>query len=229
MPESQTNPTAPSEAFRNVPNAAETFGNVPQPAEAFGTIRNDAEAIGNVPTTRERKDNHTLTVREVARRFEAAGVARTERSIVNWCQPGRQGVARLDAYYDPNERRYFITPESVDLAIAEEQAKAAQHGSTPESSGTFPNSAETIPNTSEPNSDDSDTAELKREVLDLKIANRAKDMFIDQLKAERTAFAEERRDYVEKLMTFNRKVGELETRLLQLEGPEDRGSLEQTS
>ncbi len=35
-------------------------------------------------------------------------------------------------------------------------------------------------------------------------------------KEERTAFAEERRDYVEKLMTFNCKVGELETKLLQL-------------
>ncbi len=229
MPESQTYPTPPSEAFRNVPNAAESFGNLPQPAEAFGTIRNGAGAFGNVPMTTEQKDNHTLTVREVARRFETAGVARTERSIVNWCQPGKQGVARLDAYYDPNERRYFITPESVDLAIAEEQAKAAQRGSTPESSGTLPSPAETIPNTSEPEANDGDKAELKREVLDLKIANRAKDMFIDQLKEERTAFAEERRDYVEKLMTFNRKVGELETKLLQLEGPEGRGSPEQTS
>jgi hypothetical protein len=29
----------------------------------------------------------------------------------------------------------------------------------------------------------------------------------------------EREEYVEKLMDFNRKVGELETKLLQLEGP----------
>jgi hypothetical protein len=29
----------------------------------------------------------------------------------------------LDAYYDPNERKYFITPQSVELAIKEEQHK----------------------------------------------------------------------------------------------------------
>jgi hypothetical protein len=43
-----------------------------------------------------------MTVRETARLFETAGVARSERSIVNWCQKNRQGIARLDAYYDPN-------------------------------------------------------------------------------------------------------------------------------
>jgi hypothetical protein len=58
--------------------------------------------------------------------FEDAGVARTERSITNWCQLNAQGIARLDAYYDPNERKYFITPQSVELAIAEEKAKAAR-------------------------------------------------------------------------------------------------------
>jgi len=59
--------------------------------------------------------------------FEVAGVARTERSIINWCQLNSQGVARLDAYFDPNERRYYITPQSVELAIAEEKAKAARN------------------------------------------------------------------------------------------------------
>jgi hypothetical protein len=44
---------------------------------------------------------------------------------VNWCQHNALGVGKLDAYFDPNERKYFITPESVELAIAEEMAKAA--------------------------------------------------------------------------------------------------------
>jgi hypothetical protein len=52
--------------------------------------------------------------------FEAAGVARAERSIINWCQPNRQGIARLDSYYDPNERKYFITSQSVETVIKEE-------------------------------------------------------------------------------------------------------------
>ena len=95
-----------------------------------------------------------MTVREVARLFEAAGVARTERSITNWCQPNKMGVARLENYFDPNERKYFISPKSAEL------------------------------------------------------------------QKEREGFAQERQGYVEKLMNFNRKAGELETKLLQLQAPE---------
>ena len=53
--------------------------------------------------------------------------------------------------------------------------------------------------------------------MDLKITNKGKDFFIEQLQKERESFAQERQGYVEKLMSFNRKVGELETSLLQLE------------
>ena len=54
--------------------------------------------------------------------------------------------------------------------------------------------------------------ELEREIIDLKITNRGKDMFIEQLKGERTGFFEQ-------LLSANRKVGELETKLLQIESP----------
>ncbi len=64
-----------SEGFGTVPNPSAPFGAVPQGAEFFGTVRQPSE----------RTDNHTLTVREVARRFEQDGVARTERSIIKWC------------------------------------------------------------------------------------------------------------------------------------------------
>ena len=101
---------------------------VPHVAESFGTVPKAAEAAATPLDFVERKINHTLTVREVARMFEAAGVARTERSITNWCQASRTGIARLDSYFDPNERKYFITPESVNRAIQEEQSKAARTG-----------------------------------------------------------------------------------------------------
>lgn len=55
----------------------------------------------------------------------------------------------------------------------------------------------------------------------MKVTNRGKDYFIEQLQKERESFADERQTYVEKLMTFNRKVGELETRLLQIEAPSE--------
>jgi hypothetical protein len=67
-----------------------------------------------------------------------------------------------------------------------------------------------------------DIKALKLELMDLKITNRGKDYFIEQLQKEREAFANERQGYVENLMSFHRKVGELETRLLQLRGPGDR-------
>jgi len=52
--------------------------------------------------------------------------------------------------------------------------------------------------------------------MDLKITNRGKDYFIEQLQKERESFAQERAGYVEKLMGFNRKVGELEAALQRL-------------
>ena len=66
---------------------------------------------------------HTLTVREVVAKFRASGVPRSSRSITRWCRPGPDGVAYLDGYYDRSRNMYFITPESVENAIAEEKAK----------------------------------------------------------------------------------------------------------
>jgi hypothetical protein len=213
----------PSAGFGSVPNASAEFRTVPNPSEPFGIVRNHAEGFRSVPQVSERKQNHTLTVREAARMFETAGVARTERSIVNWCQPNRTGIARLDSYFDPNERRYYISPQSVELAIAEEKAKAAKINEPSEPFGKVPQAAEdfrTIPHAAETGNDTeaaseiekSRVKELERENLDLKIANRGKDYLIDQLKGERTGFFEQ-------LLTANKKMGELETKLLQLEEP----------
>ena len=76
---------------------AESPSEVQSHAEEFRTVPNDSADFGKLSQAAERKENHTLTVRETARMFEVAGVARTERSIINWCQPNRQGIARLDS------------------------------------------------------------------------------------------------------------------------------------
>ncbi len=192
-------PDFPSEGFRTAPNDSAAFGTIPQNAESFRTLQNASE----------RTSDHTLRVREVARMFEAAGVARTERSITNWCQPNKTGIARLDAFFDPNERRYFITPKSVELAIQEEQSK--------ENATSARNEADSghVPNASAGNGkpDRNEVGDLRREMMDLQITNRAKDMFIEQLQKERASFDDERKGYVETLMKFNRRVGQLETRL----------------
>jgi hypothetical protein len=162
-------------------------------------------------------------VREVARMFESAGVARTERSITNWCQPNRSGIARLDAYFDPNERKYFIAAKSVKQAIEEEKTKTAKGGELSEPAGSIPNDAEDVlkGRESEPEIDTASVRALEQKIFDLSIMNSGKDYFIEQLQKEREGFAQERQGYVEKLMSFNRKVGELETKLLQLEAPKE--------
>ena len=53
-------------------------------------------------------------------------MARTERSITRWCQPNPQGQSKLDCYFDTNEIKWLITPQSVTLAIAEEQARRGE-------------------------------------------------------------------------------------------------------
>ncbi|HEY5505560.1 MAG TPA: hypothetical protein VIK28_10425 [Sedimentisphaerales bacterium] len=198
-----------------VPQTAATSSDVAQTSADFRTVPKDAEEFGKVPQVAERKENHTLTVRETARMFETAGVARTERSIINWCQPNRQGIARLDSYYEPNERKYFITPQSVETAIQEEIQRAKKSTDVPDSES-FGSHVEPVKHSSATATakaaDERKVQELEREIMDLKITNRGKDMFIEQLKSERAGFFEQ-------LMSANRTVGQLETKLHQLDGP----------
>jgi hypothetical protein len=150
----------------------------------------------------------------MARMFETADVARTERSIINWCQPNRQGITRLDSYYDPNERKYYITPQSVERVIQEEVQRAKNLRDIPaaESFGSREGLVKRS-RTSTNGMDEQTFQELEREIFDLKIANRGKDYLIDQLKDERTSF-------FEKLLSSNRTVGQLEAKLKQLDSRE---------
>lgn len=195
-------------------------GNVPNTTESFGTIPNVADDFRTLPKVAERKESHTLTVREVARMFEAAGVARTERSITNWCQPNKLGVSRLDAYFDPNERRYFISPQSVELAITEEQAKAAKSNPISADGASIPNFSEDGSlNRSTPRGSNNNSAmeALEWKLRDLEITNKVKDQVIQKLEKEQERF-------VDKLMASSHRIGVLETKLLQLGAPneEDR-------
>lgn len=153
-------------------NSSETFRTLPNPAESFGALPNIADDFGTVQYGSARTENHTLTVRQAARMFEAAGVGRTERSITNWCQPNKTGVARLDCYFDPNERKYYLTPESVELAIAEEKAKAMRVVLPAQAEALTPNSQEYSNEHRQYSRNDyaSEIDELKKEIIDVKIA-----------------------------------------------------------
>jgi hypothetical protein len=71
---------------------------------------------------------HTITVREAARIFEDNDVPRTERAITNWCNENARGVTRLDACYDEEQRKYYITEASIARAIQEERDKSRHRG-----------------------------------------------------------------------------------------------------
>lgn len=190
-----------SEAFGNLRHPSESFGSVPKDSEDFGNLPQDAEPFRTVPKGPERTENHTLTIREVARLFEAAGVARSERSIVNWCQRNRQGLARLDAYLDPNERRYFITPESVDRAIQEELSKRTQNQPAPEPTMERDD-------TPEGGSESFRIAELKAEIRNLQIASEVKERWIKTLE-------DDRRRQEKTLLLLTHELGRIE-RLLEV-------------
>ena len=184
------------ETLGSLPNSAEPNGRIPQSTEQFGTRPNPADDIGNPPKTRggaEARQGHTVTVKEAARMFEAAGVPRTERSVVAWCNANRHEVARLDGFYDESQHRWFITPESIERAIAEEKSKARRNPSPkPEENASNPppiseprGSAGPQPSQNPPPRESRTSPDIESELMDLRITNRAKDYFIEQLRNER--------------------------------------------
>jgi hypothetical protein len=211
-------PSSKSE-YDSVRQDAETYGNVPQSTASYGKLPHAAAAFRNMPHSAEITERHTLTVKEVARMFEQAGVPRIERSIINWCQPNRQGIARLDAFFDTNERKYFITLQSVTAAIGEEQAKqrASEKVTPPESTDELRHDAETAaPHRTRRESDREQAREFDLKLRDLEITNRVKDKHIEMLEKERERFNEERQQYVTQLIGMSRLAGDMERRLLQL-------------
>ena len=199
-----------SEGFGNLPHPSATFGTVPHAAEGFGNIPQAAESFRTMRNAAERTEQHTLTVREVARLFDGAGVPRTERSIINWCRLNRHGVARLDAFFDENEGRYYITRQSVNRAVEEERAKQPATGNQPPAEKELPHHAETPPRR-DAGGDIDEVKELERQNRDLEIATRFKDLYIERLEKERG-------QYVQQLVCMSRYVGELESNVLQLGG-----------
>lgn len=207
------------------------------PSERFGKVRKtksiSSETFGTLPYVSERTAEHVLSVRAVAKMFENAGVARTERSIINWCHPNPQGIPRLDCFFDTNEHKYFITPLSVDRAISEERNKLKIQGQTTHSAttrhpaensssdsetfgkqaeafGILPKGAETFGNAT-PNRHG---RELEVQIRDLQITNKAKDMYIERLEKSGDKLFED-------LKHASQQLGELKSQIRQLEAPRE--------
>jgi len=225
---------------QNVPNTSErnkeSFGIIPHASE-----RKIKRSV-SVPNTSERTTQHTLSVKEVARMFEDANAACTERAIINWVKPNKHGIARLDGYYDPEERKWYITPESTYRVIEEEQRRSKSYipnssaqgkeifRTVPHSSEQQKNDSSNVPNASEQIEENNEAvrkvSELERDKKDLEhklreseIASRVKDhvlekqnQFIDQL-------TETNKSLIGEMKESFRRIGKLEERLFLIAGP----------
>jgi len=147
-----------SEHGGHVPPAAEGVGQGPPMTDNDGHSR-----------TKEKNEHHTLSVKEVARLFEDADVTRTERSITRWCKSDPQGEAKLDCYFDTNELKWFITPQSVRLAITEEQNRMQREGVLKNSLpvGHRRTSSETETDSGAENNENTTSAEGLKEQVDI--------------------------------------------------------------
>jgi hypothetical protein len=159
--------------------------------------------------------------------FSNAGVPRSPRTIDRYCKSGHLVCMKIET--ERNEK-YLITPESVTERIRElQQVASTGHVETsPDTSrhvGTQPDMSR-HDTTDDRLSDDEKSKleerikELERENLDLKITNRGKDYFVEELKKEREFFETVRRDMTQKLIEQSQRVGELQVKVHLLEAPQ---------
>jgi hypothetical protein len=172
------------------------------------------------------QSKYTLTAEEASQRFINAGVPRSPRTIDRYCKSGHLVCIKVDT--ERNEK-YFITSESVAARIQQlQQVVPSGHVETePDMS----RHVASRPDMSRHDSIDDQTildekkkleeriAELERENLDLKITNRGKDYFVEELKNERVNFESIRKEMTQQLIEQSRRVGELEVKVHLIEAP----------
>jgi hypothetical protein len=198
---------------QNTPEHSGSVGNVPEHSE---------NVLDNV-----RNANHTLTVKEVLVMFWNENVDITERSLTKYCHPNRQGVQLLDAYFDENERKFFITPESVPNAIEEVRARkirmkqnyvdVPKHSeqdrrtdqNIPEHSGTNGNVPKESVNKETSDDDKKKIKDLEEKIFDLSVNNKAKGQIIRHMQ-------EEKKETLKMMREDRTFIGKLKTKLLQL-------------
>ena len=162
---------------------------------------------------------YTMTTGEVRAIFYRDGLFRAPRSIERYCKE-----EKLDCFLDPDEKRYYVRPESVGTLISHiKEVNARQSAPTP--FATFVGTADTpptsvptpgAPHVGESGGESEDVQKLQNEIVTLKIGAQAKEQIIAHLTSQITG---DRREFISALVQHTRKVGELEQKLLQLEGP----------
>ena len=165
------------------------------------------------------RDKYTMTTGEVRAIFFRDGLFRAPRSIERYCKE-----EKLDCFLDPDEKRYYVRPESVGTLISHiKEVNARQQAPTP--FATFVGTANTPPTpvpspnappVGESGGESENVEKLQNQIVTLKIGDKAKDQIIAHLTSQITG---DRKEFISALVQHTRRVGELEQKLLQLEGP----------
>jgi hypothetical protein len=169
--------------------------------------------------------DYNLTTKEAARRCVDAGLPRIERTMLNWCQPDRNGESRMKCHYDHASRKWYINEESFEVALAEEISRAKSRGEflgpkVEEEKMSVPVEKQPLQENERSQSSESRayrTADAEREFRDVAIASGVKDLRIKDLerhieKLEDAVAHEkaEKREYIERLITLSGRAGQLE-------------------
>jgi len=211
-------------------NMAKTQADTDRPRQTKSDINRQEQTLSDIgglhskdPTQTE--ELHTLTVRDVAKMFDNAGVPRSERSISRWCQPNTQGEKRFDAFLDEKEGKgkYYITPESVRRVLEEEKAK--QSSNQPNIINQ-PTESQYLANDEEGGGPSMESqnriADLEKEKFELTAGNKAYEILVAHQQKQIS-------DFTNRVETLARENGILETKLLQLEGPKESMPIEVNS
>jgi hypothetical protein len=221
----------PNEPYSNVQNTSEGFRSLPQSSEDFGDLHNTSKRTSGVGRGKkyagaEIPDHDIghdfIIMEEVYAEFEAQGERRSLRMIGEYCKTGE-----LICSYDTDDKRWHITRESVEQKIAKIKALNARRtaAAPPSTSEAFTERPAAPPRATEEASarseatptfpeTDKKIAHLEQEVLDLKITNKAKDMYIAQL-------VETNEKLLTRVETTSSLVGRLKEQLLRLVAPQE--------
>ena len=191
-------------------------------------LTQNSEAATSQDVSRQQFDQslYTLDVDQASALFSDAGVPRSPRTIDRYCKSGHLVCMKIDT--ERNEK-YLITRESVTERIKElQQVIPSGHVETQRDMsrhvGTQPDmSRHDAPldqiTDEEKTKLEERIKELERENIDLKITNRGKDYFVEELKKEREYFEVVRREMTQQLIAQSERVGELQVQLHQIEAP----------
>lgn len=172
-----------------------------------------------------RREEHHLTTREALQLFEAAGLPRNQRSIERYCADGK-----LDAFFDSDEQRYFVSRASVDRLIGHlTEIKTRHEAVSPAVSdairaGTTQNRQARDEQTGPPpHADATKLKDLEDTLFNLEVDKRATEkvnnILREQIKEDRAQYFQQLQEFVKELGDTKQLVGELQTQVKRLEAP----------